>query len=127
MQENCPRPLRERGEENKKIGFTPTTTRPGKPAEFLPAFLFLTMRTIKRPLSWHSWSEQERSHRMLLTVLVGFYSLVTLLGRVAWLRGLARALASRLFGQHPPGYRRAAPPSRTFSRAPPKPEWVRQE
>src|SRR5438552_15231677 len=55
---------------------------------------------------------------MLLTVLAWFYSLVTLLGRVAWLRGLARALASRLSGQHPPGYRRAAPPSRAFSRTP---------
>src|SRR5438309_5907774 len=64
---------------------------------------------------------------MLLTVLVWFYSLVTLLGRAASLRGLTRAFASRLFGQHPPGYRRAAPPSRTFSRTPPKPEWVRQE
>src|SRR5438552_9847621 len=64
---------------------------------------------------------------MLLTVLVWLYSLVTLLGRVASLRGLTRAFASRLFGQHPPGYRRAAPPSRTFPRTPPKPEWVRQE
>ncbi len=64
---------------------------------------------------------------MLLTALVWLYSLVTLLGRVASLRGLARAFASRLFGQHPPGYRRAAPPSRTFPRALAKPEWVRQE
>jgi len=64
---------------------------------------------------------------MLLTALVWLYSLVTLLGRAASLRALAGAFASRLFGQHPPGYRRAAPPLRTFPCTPAKPEWVRQE
>ena len=64
---------------------------------------------------------------MLLTVLVWLYSLVALLGRAAWLRALARAFASRLFGQQPLGYRRAGPPSRTFPRTPAKPEWVRRE
>src|SRR2546428_10222422 len=64
---------------------------------------------------------------MLLTVLVWLSSLVTLLGRAAWLRALARAFASRLFGQQPLGYRRAGPPSRTFPRTPAKPEWVRRE